>query len=40
MRIEAFLEQSPMFAVNRAARRFESLAARALMSEDLGFLEG
>ena len=29
-----------MFAVNRAARRFESLAARALMSEDLGFLEG
>jgi DNA-binding MarR family transcriptional regulator len=29
-----------MFAVNRAARRFESLAARALAADDLGFLEG
>jgi DNA-binding MarR family transcriptional regulator len=28
-----------MFAVNRAARRFESLAARVLLADDLGFLE-
>lgn len=40
MRIDAFLHQSPMFAVNRAARRFESLAARALATDGLGFLEG
>lgn len=40
MRIDAFLHQSPMFAVNRAARRFESLAARALAADGLGFLEG
>ncbi|MGO8756496.1 MAG: MarR family winged helix-turn-helix transcriptional regulator [Terracidiphilus sp.] len=39
MRIEAFLRESPMFAVNRAARRFESLAARVLAADDLGFLE-
>ena len=29
-----------MFAVSRAARRFESLAARALAHDDLSFLEG
>lgn len=29
-----------MFAVSRAARRFESLASRALEDDDLGFLEG
>lgn len=40
MRIDAFLHQSPMFAVNRAARRFESLAAHALAADELGFLEG
>lgn len=40
MRIHAFLEQSPMFAVTRAARRFEALAADALAGEGLGFLEG
>ncbi|MGC9158895.1 MAG: MarR family winged helix-turn-helix transcriptional regulator [Terracidiphilus sp.] len=40
MRIDAFLAESPMFAVNRAARRFESLAARLLASDGLGFLEG
>ena len=40
MRIHAFLEQSPMFAVTRAARRFEGLAADALAGEGLGFLEG
>lgn len=40
MRIDAFLHQSPMFAVSLAARRFESLAARALAADGLGFLEG
>jgi DNA-binding MarR family transcriptional regulator len=40
MRINAFLHESPMFAVNRAARRFESLAAQALAADSLGFLEG
>ena len=39
MRIDAFLRESPMFAVNRAARRFESLATRVLASDGLGFLE-
>lgn len=29
-----------MFAVNRAARRFEALAAQALADDGLGFLEG
>ncbi len=29
-----------MFAVNRAARRFDTLAARALASDGLSFLEG
>jgi hypothetical protein len=40
MRIDAFLRESPMFAINRASRRFESLAAKALSSDGLGFLEG
>jgi DNA-binding MarR family transcriptional regulator len=40
MRIDAFLHESPMFAVNRAARRFESLAAQSLATDDLNFLEG
>jgi len=40
MRIDAFLHESPMFAVNRAARRFESLAAQALAADSLNFLEG
>jgi DNA-binding MarR family transcriptional regulator len=40
MRIDAFLHESPMFAVSRAARRFESLAAQALATDELGFLEG
>ncbi len=39
MRIDAFLHESPMFAVNRAARRFESLAVRVLADDNLGFLE-
>ena len=40
MRINAFLNESPMFAVSRAARRFEALAGRTLAADDLGFLEG
>jgi DNA-binding MarR family transcriptional regulator len=40
MRIDAFLHESPMFAVNRAARRFESLASQALAGDSLNFLEG
>jgi DNA-binding MarR family transcriptional regulator len=40
MRIDAFLKESPMFAVNRAARRFEALAAEVLAGDELGFLEG
>ncbi len=40
MRIDAFLRESPMFAVNRAARRFEALAAVALRDDGLSFLEG
>jgi len=40
MRINAFLNESPMFAVSRAARRFESLAARSLAGDGLSFLEG
>jgi len=40
MRIDAFLEESPMFAVNHAARRFESLAGNALSADHLNFLEG
>ncbi len=39
MRIDAFLRESPMFAINRAARRFEALAARVLAADRLGFLE-
>jgi DNA-binding MarR family transcriptional regulator len=39
MRIDAFLRESPMFAVNHAARRFESLASRVLAADSLGFLE-
>jgi DNA-binding MarR family transcriptional regulator len=40
MKIDAFLRESPMFAVSRAARRFEALAGRALAEDDLSFLEG
>jgi DNA-binding MarR family transcriptional regulator len=40
MRIDAFLNESPMFAVSRAARRFEALAGRTLADDDLSFLEG
>jgi DNA-binding MarR family transcriptional regulator len=40
MRIDAFLRESPMFAVNRAARRFESLSMQVFAADSLGFLEG
>ena len=40
MRIDAFLRESPMFAVSRAARRLEVLGARALQEDQLSFLEG
>ena len=40
MRIDAFLHESPMFAVNRAARRFEALAAQVFADDNLNFLEG
>ena len=40
MRIDVFLQESPMFAVNRAARRFESLAAQIFSPDSLNFLEG
>jgi DNA-binding MarR family transcriptional regulator len=40
MRIDAFLRESPMFGVNRAARRFEALAAEVLRDDGLSFLEG
>jgi DNA-binding MarR family transcriptional regulator len=40
MRIRTFLDQSPMFAVNRAARRFDALAAKTLQPDGLNFLEG
>jgi len=40
MRIDAFLDQSPVFAVNRAARRFESMTSQLLAADSLSFLEG
>lgn len=40
MRIDAFLRESPMFAVSCAARRFNSLADSALADDNLNFLEG
>jgi DNA-binding MarR family transcriptional regulator len=40
VRIEAFLSQSPLFAVSRAARRLDSHVARILGSENLTFFEG
>jgi DNA-binding MarR family transcriptional regulator len=40
MRIEAFLNQSPMFTVKRAARHFDRVAAEAFAADGLGFMEG
>ena len=39
MRIETFLEQSPLFCVTLAARRFDALTTRLLEADDLNFLE-
>jgi DNA-binding MarR family transcriptional regulator len=40
MRIEAYLRESPMFTVKGAARHFDTLAAEAFATDDLGFTEG
>jgi DNA-binding MarR family transcriptional regulator len=40
MRIDVFLHQSPMFAVNRAARRFDALASETFAADGLSFFEG
>lgn len=40
MRIKAFLRESPMFTVKRAARHFDAVAAEAFAADDLGFMEG
>jgi DNA-binding MarR family transcriptional regulator len=39
MRIKTFLNESPMFCVTLAARRFEVLAKRLLEVDNLNFLE-
>lgn len=40
MRIDAFLLESPMFTINRAARYFDAVATRILAADGLSFLEG
>jgi DNA-binding MarR family transcriptional regulator len=40
MRIQAFLRESPMFTMKRAALHFERVAAEAFVADDLGFMEG
>jgi DNA-binding MarR family transcriptional regulator len=40
MRIDAFLRESPMFAINRASHRFDSVVAHILVADGLSFLEG
>jgi DNA-binding MarR family transcriptional regulator len=40
MRIGRFLEESPLFAITKAARVLESSLNRALRGEDLTFLQG
>jgi len=40
MRINAFLVESPMFAINRASRTFDSFAKRTLFDNELSFIEG
>lgn len=39
MRIESFLNQSPVFQISRAARRLDSLLTRILRDEEVTFLE-
>jgi len=40
MRIEAYLSESPMFTVKRAAHHFDRVAAAAFSADDLSFMEG
>ena len=40
MRIDAYLRESPLFAVGRAARRLDAMACAALEADDLSLLEG
>lgn len=40
MRIQAYLRESPMFTVKRAARHFDAVAADAFSADGLGFMEG
>ena len=40
MRIQAYLRESPIFTVKRAARLFDDLATRAFASDGLGLTEG
>jgi DNA-binding MarR family transcriptional regulator len=39
MRIEVFLQHSPMFCVSLAARRFDTLTMRVLKEDSMNFLE-
>lgn len=39
MKISAYLRESPMFAVKRAARNFDALATAAFSADDLGLTE-
>ncbi|MGA8939889.1 MAG: MarR family transcriptional regulator [Acidobacteriaceae bacterium] len=39
MRIETFLNQSPMFCIAVTARRFDTLTSHLLEADDLNFLE-
>jgi DNA-binding MarR family transcriptional regulator len=40
MKINAYLRESPMFAVKRAARNFDALSTAAFSADDLGLTEG
>jgi DNA-binding MarR family transcriptional regulator len=40
MKISAYLRESPMFAVKRAARNFDALSTAAFSADDLGLTEG
>ena len=40
MRIETFLRQSPVFAINLAARRFDAHAGKVLAADGLSLSEG
>ena len=40
MRIDAYLRESPMFAVKSASKYFDALAAKAFADDNLGFTEG